>query len=43
MDMDYFLVATVYEQFWKNLANLGIDWAMYNPNYDFMLYNAILF
>ena len=27
----------------RELASLGIDWAMYNPNQDFFIYVGILF
>jgi len=43
LDMETFLDATLNEQFWVNLAILGVDWVMYNPNYDFIVYNALLF
>ena len=41
--MEAFIDATLEEEFWYDLANLGVDWAMYNSNYDFIIYNAILF
>ena len=43
IDMEAFIDATLEEEFWYELANLGVDWAMYNSNYDFIIYNAILF
>ena len=39
----HFLKHTAIEEFWNQTANMGLDWAMYNPNYDFIIYNALLF
>ena len=31
------------EEFLSEIGIFAIDWAMYNANYDFMVYNALVF
>ena len=43
MNFDEFLKLTVQDKFDHRLGIFSVDWAMYNANYDFLIYNALLF
>lgn len=41
--LDEFLTKTIEEKNTFNMGIIGTDWVMYNPNYDFLVYSAIVF
>ena len=44
MTMEEFLTATTKQKdFHDKLGIFALDWAMYNANYGFLIYNALLF